>query len=198
MASFIRGLIGGTRRAASGSDEAARGVDEATDVAETTGRSAPENSSQLARRQPPKDSTTVNVGDARRAAETTTQRSGSSSRLVGTAKWTAIGATGYAGATQGLGALQEREARKTEQAETERFEEYQARRQQILQSDLDPDTKREQLEALREDWEATQGDGDGGGGLLGTALGDLGLFQKFALFLALIIVYSVVRKRRNA
>lgn len=164
-----------------------RSADEAADAAKAA------DQTPVASSRPYADSATAtaDAGTIRRVVSSSKPRTGSSSKLVGTAKYTALGGVGYAGVNRAGSYLDSREARKQEQAVNERFEEYQNAREELLESDLPPEAKQERLALLRESFQATVNDGGGGGPL--SIFDDMGLMEMMALFIALVIIFSVVR-----
>lgn len=188
MATAIRGLLRGLRGGSRGGDEAADAAKKVEDL---------DDSTTVRLGSEPDSGTTINLGELRGATDAETQRKALSqrSRLVGTAKYAALGGIGYKGVSEGTDFLDRRESRQSQEARADAFEEYQQDRTRILNSDMDPQQKQEALESLREDFETVvnqAGDG-GGGGFLGGLLGGLGTVEKIGLFIALLIVFSVVK-----
>jgi hypothetical protein len=188
MASAIKGLLRGLRGGARGGDEAADAAKKVDDL---------DDSTTVRLGSEPDSGTTINLGELRGAVDNESQRLPITerSRLASVGKSAAIGGIGIKGVTEGADFLDRREARQAQEAKTEAYEEYQAQRDSILNSDMDPQQKQEALEALREDFETVvnQAGGGGGGGFLGGLLGGLGTIEKIGLFIALLIVFSVVK-----
>lgn len=118
-----------------------------------------------------------------------TQRGPIGSAGVGMAKWSAAGAAGYAGATGLSDAYTARQERQEAEAEQERFSEFMSQREAIMQSEMSPEQKREEIERLREVYEVTTATADDG--ILGGIFEGLGILDMFAILLVLLIIMRV-------
>lgn len=136
------------------------------------------------------DTIAVDASTLRGLTSNTTQRTASDSRLVSSVKWGSLGAAGYGGAQAARSIHSDRAETAQQEEQTARWEDFVAHREEILNSDLPPEIKQQRLEALEESYQAGQG-GDDGGSL--SFLTDMGLMEQITLFIALVIIFLVIR-----
>lgn len=127
------------------------------------------------------------------AAPRAAQDSGNVSKLGRATKFAGVTGASYAG-VKGVEAFSKRQDRLAQQQQSEVYDEYLKRREQVLNNGgLTPEQKQERLKLLQEGLQGINGQGGGGGGGgLGALFDGLGTIEMLSALVVLIIVYQVV------